>query len=170
MQDLVRRIKKCDPCPPGLIWLNKQTSKKDILNNCRLEWKIWAVKKGILEFLKYMNYNQLTGYDIAEILRYQPQLINEFDLSILTGRNISDVLRYQPDLIDYFDLDKLHKHNIVYLLIHQPKMVNRLNIYKLGISDIACILVHQPSLFCVFLNSYIFVGKQWNTLKEMGKE
>jgi hypothetical protein len=77
MEDLIRRIKEQNPCKEGIDkegieWLEEQTSKEDILNNCPKDWKIWAIKNGILDFIDYLNYEELNGFDTYCLLRYQP--------------------------------------------------------------------------------------------------
>jgi hypothetical protein len=122
MEDLVRRIKECDPCYYGLTWVYKQKSKEDILNNCPQKWKLWAIQKGVLDFVDCLNYEDINGEDISYILKEQPKLINKFDLDKLKGEDIYWILRTQPHLIDKFDLSKLNKDDISYLLKSQPKL------------------------------------------------
>jgi hypothetical protein len=170
MEDLIRRIKECNPCPEGIEWVEEQKSKEDILNNCPHEWKIWAIKNGILDFLDYLNYEELNGFDISRllikqpqliykfeldkldrhdivfILKYKPQFIKRLNLKDLNGFNIADLLSSQPQLIDKFDLGKLKGGDISYLLCHQPQFIDKFDLEKLKGEDIAWLLNFQCHL------------------------
>jgi hypothetical protein len=150
VKDLIERMKENNPCEAMSRWITK-TSKEDILKNCPEDWKVWAICKGITDFVDYLKYDNLSGYNIANLLSCQPQLIDKVDLDKLDGFCISYLLKYQPQLIDSFNLDKLHKNHISLLLRSQPQLIDKVNVNKLDRYYIILILSCQPQLKSYFV-------------------
>ncbi len=67
---------------------------------------------------------KLSGGNIANVLRHQPQLHPLFDLNKLSGWDIAWVLKYQPQLHPLFDLNKLYGWDIRWILASQPQLQN----------------------------------------------
>ena len=106
--------------------------------------------------LSKLSYEESNSFDtifrINYILKYQPQLIDYFDMSGFDEYNITDLLINQPLLIDKVNLSNLNDENITDLLIAQPKLINRLDLSILDDKHISEILKKQPQLAKYFNN------------------
>jgi Fe-S cluster biosynthesis and repair protein YggX len=152
MKELIERIKEKHPCSEGLKWLEEQKSKEDILNNCPEDWKIWAIQNGILDFVDYLNYEELSrdGWNTANVIRAQPQLINKFDLNKISVYQIYYVLLNHPRFINSSDLDKINGYNISCLLSIRPQFIDKFDLSKLNGEDISWVLRLQPQFIDKF--------------------
>lgn len=144
-EELILQAKKDGACWDGIRWAECR-DLKTILIECPIGFRMWALKRGYVQFAKYFDFSELDGCDIVCILIDQPQFAKKCDFSELNGDNISRLLHYQPEFAQYCDFNKLSGWNIAKLLSHQPQFMNNCDLSKLDKRDINYLLGHQPQL------------------------
>ena len=81
------------------------------------------------------------GDGIVTILKYQPQMIDKFNVDTFTSGNISSIIRDQPELINKFDIGKLKSSAIGWILMDQPTLIMHFleagKIYEVGREKVA---------------------------------
>ena len=72
--ELLSRLDELDACRKGRQWAEAQPDMATILRDCPLNWRLWALRRGLYQFAEHCDWSKLNGYDWAWLLREQPQL------------------------------------------------------------------------------------------------
>ena len=63
-----------------------------------LDWRLWALRRGYIQFAKHCDWDRLDSRDWAFLLEEQPRFAEHCDWDKLDGTDWSWLLRAQPQL------------------------------------------------------------------------
>ena len=101
LEELTQQCIKAGACPEGLEWLEEQDSLEQVLEAIELDWRLWALRRGYIQFAKHCDWDDLSSYDWAHLLRNQPRFAEHCDWDKLAGYDWSRLLQAQPQLAEH---------------------------------------------------------------------
>ena len=121
IEELTQQCSKVGACPEGLEWLEEQDSLEQVLEDIELDWRLWALRRSYIQFAKHCDWDDLSSYDWACLLRAQPRFAEHCDWNKLAGWSWSRLLRNQPRFAEYCAWNTLDGWAWSSLLRHQPR-------------------------------------------------
>lgn len=124
-QDLPALIKQAvedGACESAVKWLRTQHSLEDALREAKKSHRLWALKRGYIQFAEYCDWSQFDNLDWLLLLIRQPQLSEYCDWSRFSGYDWSLLLIHQPQFVVHCDYwDKFDSEDWRWLLKYQPQ-------------------------------------------------
>ena len=122
LKELNKEWKKNDACKEGVKFNKSCKTLQECLEKCPLNFRLWRLKSGYLQFSEHCQWEQLSGSNWSSLLTFQPQLSIYCEWEKLNGRHWSELLKYHPQFASNCDWSKLKSHNWLYLLTYQPQL------------------------------------------------
>ena len=72
-KELLEQAKEDGACPKALRWC-KGKSLDEIFRRVPLDWRLWALKHGYIQFAENCDWKKLDTIELYWLLTYQPQL------------------------------------------------------------------------------------------------
>lgn len=158
--------------------LRKYKNFENILKESSLGFKIWCIKNGYIQFLDYIDFEKLSGYDIITILIDLPELAYKCDFGKLAGydwvkllnehselsksfyinenvykidgQNLNKLFKLIPDLIEKIDWNKLNEIQLYQLIMTRKDLIDRCDCSKIKNYHLFRLLLEHPDLVKYF--------------------
>lgn len=126
-----------------------------------------------LSVIERLNYKELKGYQIAEIIIHQGEdCLHLFDLSLLTTLDWLELMPYQPDMLDICDIEKFKNgdpFNLIQLVVmfEEPDLsylifeIDKRNITAFGWEKL---LISNPDKYIDICDFYKIRENNWTII------
>jgi hypothetical protein len=113
-------------CTEGVDFNKSCKTLEEVFETCPLEFRLWRLRKGYLQFAEHCVWTKLDGDDWSLLLYYKPQFAENCNWTKLDGRDWAYLLFKQLQFAEHCDWSKLKGCDWSYLLSKQPQFaVNR---------------------------------------------